>query len=158
MESVMTQVCMQFKRPWGLWGPQRVNNPTDLPLGGAVAVNEWHSAALELVQGGGRPPVPDKLCRIAQNWSSRSEGAPAPRSVIGGERPSPKTISQETSRVSGGSDISSGGWKEREKICVNLTKRLRTASILRDCAHVTGCVFWDGCFIRCLLQCCISCS
>lgn len=51
MESVMTQVCMQFKRPCGLWGPQRVNNPTDLPLGGAVAVNEWHSAALELVQG-----------------------------------------------------------------------------------------------------------
>lgn len=49
--------------------------------------------------------------------------------------------------------------RERErKISVNLTKRLRTASILRDCAHVTGCVFWDGCFILCLLQCCISCS
>lgn len=46
--------------------------------------------------------------------------------------------------------------REREKISVNLTKRLRTASILRDCAHVTGCVFWDGCFILCLLRCRVS--
>lgn len=54
MESVMTQVCMQFKWPWGLRDPQRVNNPTDQPLGGAAAVNECHSASLEL-RGGGRP-------------------------------------------------------------------------------------------------------
>lgn len=160
---------MQLKWPWGPW-PKRVNNATDQPLGGAVAVNgilqHWSSCrewGRETETG--RPGDP----RFRTNFRGlRRTGwaARALSSVCDWRR---KTESknyqpgnEETSRVSGGSDISSGGWKERErerkKISVNLTKRLRTASILRDCAHVTGCVFWDGCFILCLLRCCISCS
>ncbi len=117
---------------------------------------------------------------ILQHWSScRGGGRPQFRTHLAGLRRTGRIARrelqlrglwlEEKDRVQklsarkrlgfqGGVTFLQGVGRREKKICVNLTKRLRTASILRDCAHVTGCVFWDGCFIRCLLHCCISCS
>lgn len=79
-------------------------------------MNQWHPGALELVwrRREGDPSSGQTLQDCAE-LAELLGGPEALRSVIGGERPSPKTISQETSPVSGGSDISSRGWKERER-------------------------------------------